>query len=93
MLQDGSDVFDLVEGVFQDPNQKQAARDEYLALKMEPKKQDFTDFLAEFMYITIKRMALGSNGLVKRPPQATAIHPTPNVSGGFLGVQRGTNQW
>lgn len=43
------DVFDHLEGVFHDPNQKQVARDEYLALKMEP-KQDFTDFLAEFTY-------------------------------------------
>ncbi|KAJ5111985.1 hypothetical protein N7532_000030 [Penicillium argentinense] len=44
-------VFDHLEGVFHDPNQKQAARDEYLTLKMEPKKQDFTDFLAEFTYL------------------------------------------
>jgi zinc knuckle protein len=45
------DVYDHLEGVFHDPNQKQAARDEYLALRMEPKKQDFTDFLAEFTYL------------------------------------------
>ena len=43
------DVFDHLEGVFHDPNQKQVARDEYLTLKMDP-KQDFTDFLAEFTY-------------------------------------------
>ena len=43
------DVFDHLEGVFHDPNQKQVARGEYPALKMDP-KQDFTDFLAEFTY-------------------------------------------
>ncbi|KAJ5666162.1 uncharacterized protein N7477_008610 [Penicillium maclennaniae] len=44
------DVFDHLEGVFHDPNQKQIARDEYYNLKMGP-KQDFTDFLAEFTYL------------------------------------------
>ena len=41
------DVFDHLQTVFYDPNQKQVARDEYLDLKMDP-KQDFIDFLADF---------------------------------------------
>ncbi|KAJ5138654.1 transcriptional regulator family: Fungal Specific TF [Penicillium bovifimosum] len=41
------DVFDHLESVFYDPNQKQVARDEYLDLKMDA-KQDFIDFLADF---------------------------------------------
>lgn len=41
------DVFDHLQTVFYDPNQKQAARDEYLDLQMDP-KQDFIDFLADF---------------------------------------------
>lgn len=44
------DVFDHLQSVFHDPNHQQVARDEYLALKMEP-KQDFGDFLAEFTYL------------------------------------------
>ena len=44
------DVFDHLQGVFHDPNQQQIARDEYFALKMEP-KQDFGYFLAEFTYL------------------------------------------
>lgn len=44
------DVFNHLESVFHDPNHKQVARDQYLELKMSP-KQDFTDFLAEFVHL------------------------------------------
>ncbi|KAJ5125100.1 uncharacterized protein N7515_008925 [Penicillium bovifimosum] len=41
------EILDHLESVFHNPDRKHLARNEYLALKMEP-KQDFTDFLAEF---------------------------------------------
>lgn len=43
-------VFDHLQSVFHDPNHQQVARDEYLALKIDP-KQDFGDFLAEITYL------------------------------------------
>ncbi|KAJ5151511.1 uncharacterized protein N7482_010763 [Penicillium canariense] len=45
------DICKHLEGVFHDLNYTQVARDQYLELNMNP-RQDFTDFLAEFTYLT-----------------------------------------